>query len=115
MFRALHSASKERKIGDIEPESGFAASDISSDLFLSSQEESAPWGPRETKAHFVATFCEALAVLSVIQKDPLYSPKAEHLLPYFSVSNGSSVIVNKGHHADGCSVSLLWQPEQRTR
>lgn len=33
--RALHSAPKETKIGDIEPESGFAASDILSDLFLS--------------------------------------------------------------------------------
>lgn len=32
--RALRSASKERKIGDVEPESGSAANDIWSDLFL---------------------------------------------------------------------------------
>lgn len=83
-----------------------------------SQEGSALWAPRETKAHFDETcslFCEVLAVPSVIQKDPLCFSKADHLLSYFSVSDGSSVAVDKGHGADGYRASLLWQPGQRTK
>lgn len=109
--RALNSASKERKIGDVEPESGFAASDILSDLSLSlcvalrkSQLSGHPEKPRFWGNLF--PFGEVLAVPSVIQKDALCSPKAEDLLSCCSVCN-SSAIADKGHHADGYSVPLL--------
>lgn len=78
--RALNLASKERKIGDVEAESGFAASDILSDLSLSlcmalrksqlSEHPEKPsfWGN-------VFPFGEVLAVPSVIQKDALCFPE----------------------------------------
>lgn len=97
LSRALHPASKERKIGDLEPESGFAASDTLSDLFLSlcmAPRKSQLSGHPEKPRPILVWLVPFLWGVGCTQCDPEGSfvfSQGWTFVSYFSVSDGSSV------------------------